>query len=193
MEAGSTISLFGNVVDQFGLPMESQPGGITWSVSSGGGNITHTGVYAAPGIAGVCDDYRRGAWRRTDTASVAVVGNLDKWYRADEVSGGTLADSGGQNQSGTIAGTHSFGPGVRGNALNLTGGGYAALPTGIVSDLNDFTIATWVKVATLDNWARIFDFGSGTGVNMFMTPMCRRHQSAAVCHHHQRRRRRAAA
>ncbi|WP_198664516.1 LamG domain-containing protein, partial [Jiangella endophytica] len=62
-----------------------------------------------------------------------------------------------------------------GNAVQFNSGTahqYAALPTGVVSDLSgDFTIATWInRPAAGQEWSRIFDFGSGTGVNMFLTP-----------------------
>jgi hypothetical protein len=46
---------------------------------------------------------------------------------------------------------------------------YAKLPEGIVSGLHDFTISTWVNPQTIDTWARVFDFGSSTDVNMFLT------------------------
>jgi hypothetical protein len=45
-----------------------------------------------------------------------------------------------------------------------------SLPAGIVNGLNNFTIATWVRLDTTGNWRRIFDFGSSTTVNMFLTP-----------------------
>ena len=32
------------------------------------------------------------------------------------------------------------------------------------------TIAAWVNLDTVSNWMRIFDFGSGTATNMFLTP-----------------------
>src|SRR5262245_19715217 len=44
------------------------------------------------------------------------------------------------------------------------------MPAGIINGLNDFTIATWVKLDTTSAWRRIFDFGTGTTVNMFLTP-----------------------
>jgi hypothetical protein len=44
------------------------------------------------------------------------------------------------------------------------------LPTGVVSNLNDFTIAAWVRQTTISTWTRIFDFGTGTTANMFLTP-----------------------
>ncbi len=48
---------------------------------------------------------------------------------------------------------------------------YVDMPDGILSGLTDFTIASWVNLnsATV-NWARIWDFGTGTTVNMFLTP-----------------------
>lgn len=61
-------------------------------------------------------------------------------------------------------------PGKLGNAVRLSGGGeYVALPDGIVSTLDDFTVSTWVNPSATSTWSRIFDFGSGTGTNMFLT------------------------
>jgi hypothetical protein len=60
--------------------------------------------------------------------------------------------------------------GKSGNAIRLDGlTQYARLPGGIVSGLNDFTISAWVNPQTVDTWARVFDFGSSTDVNMFLT------------------------
>src|SRR5262245_53151332 len=60
--------------------------------------------------------------------------------------------------------------GQLGNAVKLNGGGeYVNLPVGIVAGLSDFTVAAWVNPASNDTWARVFDFGTGTTVNMFMT------------------------
>jgi hypothetical protein len=39
-----------------------------------------------------------------------------------------------------------------------------------VSGHDDVTIATWINLSSVDTWSRVFDFGSGTGVNMFLTP-----------------------
>jgi hypothetical protein len=60
-----------------------------------------------------------------------------------------------------------------GNAIKLNGSEpnhQVDLPAGIVSSLTDFTIATWVNPAAALNWARVFDFGTGTGIYMFLTP-----------------------
>jgi hypothetical protein len=39
-----------------------------------------------------------------------------------------------------------------------------------VNGLNDFSVATWVKLDSNGNWRRLFDFGSGTTSNMFLVP-----------------------
>lgn len=57
-----------------------------------------------------------------------------------------------------------------GKAIRLDGSDeYVSLPTGIVSGLSDYTVSAWVNPASDDTWARIFDFGRGTSVNMFLT------------------------
>ncbi|WP_166437305.1 LamG-like jellyroll fold domain-containing protein [Niastella caeni] len=56
----------------------------------------------------------------------------------------------------------------QGIKLDGTSNGYASLPTGAVSSLNDFTISGWVKLDVAGNWARVFDFGTGTNVYMFL-------------------------
>lgn len=73
-----------------------------------------------------------------------------------------------------VPATRSPGQEGFGNAIRLNGpepNQYVELPTGIVNGLTDFTIATWVNRATTSGqtWARIFDFGTGTPVNMFLT------------------------
>jgi Concanavalin A-like lectin/glucanases superfamily/Glycosyl hydrolases family 43 len=61
-------------------------------------------------------------------------------------------------------------PGRLGNAVKLNGvADYVSLPSGIVSGLNDFTISVWVNPAAISTWSRVFDFGTGTAVNMFLT------------------------
>jgi len=61
-------------------------------------------------------------------------------------------------------------PGVHGSAVRLGDvAQFATLPAGIVSGLSDFTVAAWVNPAQINTWARIFDFGTGTTANMFLT------------------------
>ena len=63
-------------------------------------------------------------------------------------------------------------PGKFGNALRLNGSSTAnhvTLPQEVGAQLTDFTIATWVNPAANSQWSRVFDFGTGTAANMFLT------------------------
>ncbi len=59
--------------------------------------------------------------------------------------------------------------------VTLTGGGkgtsdYIALPSGIVSSLGDsVTFQAWATQISVQNWSRIFDFGTSTAHNVFMS------------------------
>lgn len=52
--------------------------------------------------------------------------------------------------------------------LNKDDKSHITLPAGVVADLTDFTIATWIKIGA--NTGRIFDFGTGTGTFMIFQP-----------------------
>jgi len=92
-------------------------------------------------------------------------------YPFNETSGTSAADVSGNGRTATLSGGSSWVAGRAGNAANLNGSNaYASLPSGIVSGLNDFTIAAWVKLNGSGGWQRIFDFGTGTTTNMFLTP-----------------------
>jgi len=87
-----------------------------------------------------------------------------------------VIDTGGRAESATIADIPAGGAsgpraaGRLGNAVKLNGADeYVSLPAGIVSALSDYTISAWVNPSSDDTWARIFDFGTGTAVNMFLT------------------------
>ncbi|MFC5469585.1 LamG-like jellyroll fold domain-containing protein [Cohnella suwonensis] len=98
-------------------------------------------------------------------------GDLVANYLFNETSGTTAADSSGNGKNASLSGGATWVAGHAGNGVSLNGSNaYASVPTGIVSGLNDFTIATWVKVNASANWSRIFDFGTGTTTNMFLTP-----------------------
>jgi hypothetical protein len=79
----------------------------------------------------------------------------------------------GPVQGETIGGA-ATGPrvaGQLGNAVRLNGSGeHVTMPAGIVSGLNgDFTVSAWVNPAANTTWSRVFDFGTGTTANMFLT------------------------
>ena len=96
---------------------------------------------------------------------------LQTYLAFDESSGTSAADSSGNGHTGTLVGGASRAVGKKGNAVSLDGStGYVSLPNDIVADVSDFTIAAWVYWNAVKNWERVFDFGSGTGRYMMLTP-----------------------
>jgi DUF1680 family protein len=92
------------------------------------------------------------------------------WYKFDETSGTAASDSSGSGKNATLTGA-TWAAGKINNAVSLNGSSqYVSMPAGFISTLNDLTIATWVKLNAVTTWTRIFDIGSSTTVNMFLTP-----------------------
>ncbi len=106
----------------------------------------------------------------SEARGTPVPGQHDYWA-FDETGGAVAADSWG-GRTGALGSGATFVTGAINNAVRLNGTaeGYVTLPSGLVSALNDFTIATWVKLDAAPNWTRVFDFGTGTTVHMFLTP-----------------------
>jgi beta-lactam-binding protein with PASTA domain len=95
-------------------------------------------------------------------------------WKLDETSGDIVYDSAGQSD-GVAYGGPLWQPagGKVGGALELDGvDDYVQLPIGsMINSLTDTTFATWVNwSATGGDWQRIFDFGSGDKVYMYLTP-----------------------
>ena len=56
-------------------------------------------------------------------------------------------------------------------AVDLDGSNdYVDLPDGSVEGLDDFTIASWVRLDSTAAWRRLFDFGTGTSDYMYLAP-----------------------
>ena len=162
--ANASMQFTATALDQFGNPMTTQPP-FTWSTTNGA--VNGTGLYSAPRTSGT-GTVTATTGALSGTGSVNIFYDALAWYAANAASGTTLVESSTVNQTATLTGAAAFGAGVSGNALALTGGN-ANLPNGIVSSLNDFTIAAWVNPSALASWARIFDFGTGTTNYMFLT------------------------
>jgi DUF1680 family protein len=91
-------------------------------------------------------------------------------YRFDESGGSTAADATGNGRTATVVGG-TWGSGRTGNAVLLNGSsGHVALPAGILAGATAFSVACWIRLGTATAWSRVFDFGTGTGANMFLTP-----------------------
>ncbi len=105
---------------------------------------------------------------------------LFKWY--GEMTGSMVETTPPSRVGRTIpVGTPTPAPATRvpgkdgfGNAIKLNGSApnrYVEMPAGILGGLTDFTVATWVNLAAPPaDWSRIFDFGTGQQVTMFLTP-----------------------
>ena len=98
---------------------------------------------------------------------------LMAWWKLDETSGLTATDSSGNGYNGTLVSMSSdkWTTGIIGGALEFDGyNDYVRLPIGsLISSLSDCTITTWVNWSASSSWQRVFDFGSSTSVNMFLT------------------------
>jgi Concanavalin A-like lectin/glucanases superfamily len=98
-------------------------------------------------------------------------------YPCESASGAVLADASGHGKNATLAngagGTpvgFSFSAGRVGNAITLSSSkqAYVSLPPGIVSQLSEATIATWVKLTSGTAFQRIFDLGVDTSTFMYL-------------------------
>lgn len=107
----------------------------------------------------------------TLTFNIYVLSTSDAWgyWPMDEGSGNIVQDIWRGNDAQRNYGTWSKGIIVDGISLNGSENSYLKLPNEFIDSLTDFTITIWVKPAALKGWARIWDFGKGTGYNMFLT------------------------
>jgi O-glycosyl hydrolase len=90
-------------------------------------------------------------------------------YSFSETGGANTTDSaGGPAWTGNLPNGGTLANGQ----LTLASGSsqYVSLPAGMVGALTNFTIETWVKLNSISNWARIFDFGNNTTNYMFLSP-----------------------
>ncbi len=92
--------------------------------------------------------------------------NPSAWYKFDN----TVLDSANANHATAYGSPVYTAAGKYSRAIDLDGvDDYVKAPAGIATS-DDITIATWVKVDTNRMWARVFDFGNGTGQYLFLCP-----------------------
>ncbi len=96
------------------------------------------------------------------------------WWKLDETSGTTAADSSGNGNDGTLInmGSYKWTTGILGGALEFDGfNDYVSLPIGsVINSLTNCTITTWVNWPGWGNdWQRCWDFGNDTSAYMFLT------------------------
>ena len=106
-----------------------------------------------------------------EASTTSAGSSLQTLLSFNETSGTSAADSTVNGRHGTLVNGPLHVAGKGGNAVDLDGvDDCVSLPTGVVSALNNFTIATWVNLDAASTWSRIFDFGSGITNYMFLTP-----------------------
>lgn len=106
----------------------------------------------------------------SNPSSVSVGGSSPHaLWRFDE-AGGNQAVSDVSAWHGTLVNSPSRSAGRINQGLNLnaTAAQHVTLPTGITSELRDFTLTLWVRLSSQDTWARLVDFGSGTNNYLFL-------------------------
>jgi hypothetical protein len=114
--------------------------------------------------------YKNGCEART-TQRFVVNLNQTNEFIANYTFEQNTNDVSGKNRHASAVNGPAYVTGKTGLAISLDGtDDHLTLPAGIVSTATDMTIATWVKLDAASTWSRIFDFGSGTTLNMFLTP-----------------------
>ncbi|HUU18843.1 MAG TPA: LamG domain-containing protein [Sedimentisphaerales bacterium] len=105
----------------------------------------------------------------TNTASAELVG----WWKFDDGTGTTAVDSSGNGNDATVYGDPQWIDGWLDGALQFDGvDDYVDLPIGsMIGSLTNSTFLIWANFANTGGaWQRIWDFGSGEQINMFLTP-----------------------
>jgi DNA-binding beta-propeller fold protein YncE len=94
------------------------------------------------------------------------------WWKLDDGSGAIARDSSGNNRHGILLGGPQWVSGQVGGALRFDGANdYVSLAIGpLISTLTSGTFTAWANFEQGGSWVRIFDFGTGPTVNMFLTP-----------------------
>lgn len=146
--------------------------GVTWftvnSVTISMPSTYYIGLVACPGSTTAVNTT---TFDNVNVTSGAGISGAILQYQFNESSGTTASDASGNGNNGTVNGGATFLAGQGGNAISLDGSNdYVAVPAGLLSSVDDMTIATWVNLDAASTWSRIFDFGTGSTVNMFLTP-----------------------
>ncbi|MFT4071029.1 MAG: LamG domain-containing protein [Dysgonamonadaceae bacterium] len=104
-------------------------------------------------------------------AGIDTTTGLVAHYSFESVSGSTVADASGKGNSAQLQGAATVTSGYQGQGGQFTAqADYMTLPDGIVKSLTNFTISSWVNLSAVNQWSRIFDFGTGQDYYMFLTP-----------------------
>ena len=130
------------------------------------------------GLDGTVDDFRiyNRVLAQGEIADLAWPQHDYSYWRFDETSGQTAKDSSDNAVPTALLSGTTWVAGKVGGALNFPGGPHAATgphaelaATPLANCTTDLTVATWVKLHSQDQWARIFDFGTGGAPFIYLT------------------------
>jgi len=167
--AWSTVS----GANSYAVKRATTPGGPYITLASGltATSFNDTGLTSATTYFYVVTATSNGGESAASTEASATTTDLRVSLAFDEASGTTAADAAGDGYHGTLVNGPVFATGTLGNAVELDGSNdHVTLPSGVLGGLTAFTASVWVKPDTVTNWSRVFDFGTGTTANMFLTP-----------------------
>lgn len=93
------------------------------------------------------------------------------YYDFNENEGSSPHDQWG-DYSGILNTSVNWEPGLKDSSIYLDGSdlSYMQIEDGVMENLTNFTITAWLKLETIKNWVRLFDFGSDTDNYMFLSP-----------------------
>ena len=101
----------------------------------------------------------------SEAADPSLVG----WWKLDDGSGTTAADSSGNGSHGTLNGTLEWVEGVLGGALQFDGStGYVDIPANsnqAVINKGDFSMMAWIKTTDIAGTNYAFQQGDGGGTD----------------------------
>eukprot|EP00456_Euglypha_rotunda_P047112 TRINITY_DN3756_c0_g1_i11.p1 TRINITY_DN3756_c0_g1~~TRINITY_DN3756_c0_g1_i11.p1 ORF type:complete len:412 (-),score=122.39 TRINITY_DN3756_c0_g1_i11:44-1279(-) len=113
-----------------------------------------------------------GALGASAIATLAETGKPKALLAFDEGAGTVAGDSTGHAWEASLQNDASWiATGHRGSAVYLDGtDAHVGLANDVTSDLQEFTVAVWVRPDSIALWSRIWDFGTGPDNYMFLTP-----------------------
>ncbi len=157
---------------------------VTYADGSTGANaVTWDAIpaasYAGPGtftVSGTVADTGKRA--KAVVTVVAAVPGLVLQYTFDEGGGTVARDSSGHGHDGSYVNSPTFGTGVKGGDVELSGGAststtapYVTIPNGVLAGLSDITVSAWVKwtaSSTPNQW--LYALGADSTKYLFTTP-----------------------
>ncbi|BCU76113.1 LamG-like jellyroll fold domain-containing protein [Luteolibacter sp. LG18] len=134
----------------------------TWSDTTAVDGTTYYYVVSASNLGG----------ESANSSEVSVLFTQPRAYlKFDETTGLTAADASGNAWQGTLVNGPLWSAGRSNNTVDLDGtDDHVTLPTGVVNGVTGCTVMLWANLDSVSTWQRLFDFGTGTSVYMFLTP-----------------------